>query len=363
MKKFKKLLASITFAFALLLVMPAVLPNYSTTTEVQAATTIQKSLTIFKGVRFRGSISTNAPTQWRWTSSNPSVASVSYDTATSNKPVIAALNHGTAKITGHCGGNYVHYNITVARLSKYSLGLYKGNSYSLKITGSPTSVKWKSANPMIASVSTSGKVTARKAGTTKITATATSYIGTSKIQKEFICSVTVRNKPTSVQTNLNSLKTKISKSSLVNSKGNRYIKRVTTKDTMTYTYSIVYDKANDRLQFTYKAKDSSSKKAVSISFYVYNTSKTYKISPTISATTPTGIKFKTKVSLDRRSINKTNNILFSITSSNVKLTSSRIKSMQAISNSYLQHALKGWNVLVNNKSGLTLNKIGFTNYK
>lgn len=362
MKKIRKLLLSITFAFALLLALPAILPDYSYTTEVQAAQQVKKSLTIFKGNAFRISVNTNAPTKWKWTSSNSSVATVSYTTAASNKPKITAVNYGTATIKGSYGSNVVYYNITVAKLSKYSVGLYKGNTYTLSVTGSPTSITWKSADSTIATVSSKGKITAKKAGTTKVTATVTSYIGTNKIQKNFICTVTVRNIPTSIQTNLTTLKNTISKSSLVTSAGNHYIKLSKTSKTMTYTYTILYDKTNDRLKFTYKATDSSSKKAVSISFYVYNTSKTYKIAPVISATTPKNIQFKTKTSLDRRSLSKTTNLTFSITSSNVTLTSSYKASMQEISNTYLQHALTGWNNLIKTKTGLTLKNIGFTSY-
>lgn len=362
MKKLKQLFVSITFAFALLLALPAVLPNCSSTIEVQAAT-VEKSYTLFKGVSFRGSVNTNAPTKWKWTSSNPSVVSVSYQTSTSNKPKVTAKNYGSATITGTYGGNTVRYKVTVAKISKTNVGLYTGSTHTLSVTGSPASITWKSSNTSVATVSSKGKITAKKAGTAKISAVVTSKVGKTELKKTFSCTVTVRNKPVSVQTNLNTLKNTISKSSLVNSKGNHYIRYTKKSKTMTYKYYVVYDKAKDRLQFSYKCSDSASKKAVSASFYVYNTDKTYKISPVISATTPKGIKFTTTISLDRRNYTKSTKLTFAIKKSNVKLTDSRKESMQSISNSYLKNAFEGWNTLVYKKTKLKLNSFGFTQYK
>lgn len=358
MKKIKKLLVSFTFVFALLMIMPVILPGYSHTTNVQAAT-VTKSYTVFKGVTFRGTVSTAAPTKWTWKSSNTSVATVSYDTSTSNKPKITAVKAGTATITGTYGNNVVYYKITVPKISKTSLGLYKGSTYSLSITGSPTSVIWKSSDTSVATVNSSGKVTAKKAGTATITATATSVVGSTSLKKSFTCKVTVKN---TVQQNLTTLKNKISKSSYVTSTGNHYIYRKTTSGTSTYKYTITYDQKNDRLKFSFTRKDSASKKAATISFYVYNTSKTYKIAPVISVTTTSGITFKTKTTLDRRTYTNSTDLAFSITSSNVSLTTARKTSMQSLSNSYLQMACKGWNKLVYSKTGMKLSNLGFTKY-
>lgn len=362
MKKFKKLLVSITFAFALLLALPAVLPHSGIITEVQAAQHTQKSYTIFVGNAFTIAPNIGTSKQWQWSSSNPSVATVTYDSS-KGKYKITAVGHGTATIKGAYGSNTISYYITVAKLSTYKTTIYKGSTHTLSVSGSPTSITWSSDNTSVATVNSKGKITAKKAGTAKITARVYSKIGTASISKKLICTVTVKNKQTAAQTNLNLLKTKISKSSYVNSKGNHYIKSSTLKNKTTSTYVIAYDKAKDRLQFTYKMKDSSSKKERSISFYVYNTTKTYKIAPVISATTPKGVKFKTKTSLDYRTLTSKTNIAFSITSSNVKLTSSVKKGMQTISNACLQDALAGWNSLIKSKSGLTLKNIGFTSYK
>ena len=63
--------------------------------------------------------------------------------------------------------------------------LYKGDTYTLKITGTTKKASWKSSNKTVAVVNTAGKVTAKKKGTATITGT----IGT----KKYTCKVTVKN--------------------------------------------------------------------------------------------------------------------------------------------------------------------------
>lgn len=358
MKKLKKLLCSITFAFALLMIMPVILPGYSNISTVQAAT-VTKNYTVFKGVTFQSSVNTTATTKWTWTSSNTAVATVSYQTATSNKPKITAVKAGTAVIKGTYGSNIVCFNITVPKISKTTLGLYKGSTHTLSITGSPTTINWKSSDESIATVNSSGKVTAKKAGTATITATAYSKIGSSTLKKSFSCKVTVKN---TVQQNITTLKNKIAKSSTVTSAGYHYIYSKSTSGTSTYKYVITYDDKNDRLKFSFTRKDSASKTAATITFYMYNTSKTYKIAPVVSVTTKSGKTYTTKISLDRRTYTKSTNLTFSITNSTVKLTTANKASMQKVSNSYLQLACKGWNKLVYSKTGMKLNNLGFTKY-
>lgn len=74
------------------------------------------------------------------------------------------------------------------KLNKSKLTIYKGKKATLKatVTGASTKVKWKSSNSSVAAVNSKGKITAKKAGTCKITATANG--------KKATCSVTVKNK-------------------------------------------------------------------------------------------------------------------------------------------------------------------------
>lgn len=130
-----------------------------------------------------------------WSSSDPNVASV--DSATG---VITALKAGTATITAAAtdGSNVkaeckvtVIIPVTSVTMSRSSLRIYEGGSYSLSAAVSPDNatdktLSWSSSDPSIASVDKDGKVTAHKAGTAIIYAAATDGSG---VKAE--CTVTV----------------------------------------------------------------------------------------------------------------------------------------------------------------------------
>ena len=79
-------------------------------------------------------------------------------------------------------------------LNKTALKLVKGKKYKLKLKNVKTSkVKWRSRNKKIASVNKSGKVTAKRKGSTTITA--------SYGKKKYKCRVTVVDKKTTDDSN------------------------------------------------------------------------------------------------------------------------------------------------------------------
>lgn len=71
------------------------------------------------------------------------------------------------------------------KLSATKKTLTKGKTYTLKMLGTKKKVTWKSSKTSVATVSSKGKVTAKKAGTATITAT----VGT----KTYKCKITVKN--------------------------------------------------------------------------------------------------------------------------------------------------------------------------
>ena len=131
-------------------------------------------------------------------SSNPAVVTVS------DSGLITAIAAGAAAITVRSNlGKTVTCQITVTQpvsrisLSQSTLSLNTGASSTLTATVSPAnatnqSVIWSSGNPSVASVSSDGKVTAKKAGTAIIT------VKTVDFGKTATCEVTVTQPVTSV---------------------------------------------------------------------------------------------------------------------------------------------------------------------
>ena len=137
-----------------------------------------------------------------WSSSNTSVATVS------SSGVVTAKAAGTAKVTAttNDGGKTATCSVSVSAatvsvtgvsLDKTSLSLTVGDKQTLTATVTPSnatdkSVTWSSNKSSVATVSSSGVVTAKAAGTATITVT------TNDGAKKATCSVTVSNATVSV---------------------------------------------------------------------------------------------------------------------------------------------------------------------
>ena len=72
------------------------------------------------------------------------------------------------------------------KISSTKKTLYVGSKYTLKIKGTKKRVKWTTSNKKVATVTSKGKVTAKKKGTATITA----KVG----NKKYKCKITVKSK-------------------------------------------------------------------------------------------------------------------------------------------------------------------------
>lgn len=92
------------------------------------------------------------------------------------------------------------------KLNKTKATVYVGKSTQLKVTGTTKKVTWKSSNKKVATVTSKGKVAAKKKGTATITATVSG--------KKYTCKITVK------EIALKSIS--LNKTSLTLDKGNKY---------------------------------------------------------------------------------------------------------------------------------------------
>ena len=81
---------------------------------------------------------------------------------------------------------FINAEAASVKLNKTSITVQVGKTYNLKVKGTKSKVKWKTANKKVATVNSKGKVTGKKAGKTTITAT----VGKKKLK----CKVTVKAK-------------------------------------------------------------------------------------------------------------------------------------------------------------------------
>ena len=154
--------------------------NKSTAT-LKVNATLQLSVTISPSSATNKSVT--------WTSNNTKVATVS-----STGKVTAKLP-GTATILVKTvdGGKTATCKVTVTqpvssvKLNKTILTLYKGKTYQLKVTINPSNasnkkVTWKSSNTKVATVNSTGKITAKGKGTAYLTVSSVDGKKTAKCQ-------------------------------------------------------------------------------------------------------------------------------------------------------------------------------------
>lgn len=150
--------------------------------KTQQITGVSSKITLVKGqyITIKPKLSPATSTDKITYKSNNGVVSVN------SNGKIYARKKGTAVVTVKSGSKSVKTQITVEdpKLSKTSLSLDTGKSYTLKVAGTKQKITWSSSNKSVATVNSNGVITARKAGSAKITA----KVGS----KKFICNVKVK---------------------------------------------------------------------------------------------------------------------------------------------------------------------------
>lgn len=99
-----------------------------------------------------------------WYSDNPGIAAVS------SLGKVTAKAYGSTTVYASLSGKKLFCTVTVLKLSSNSITLNTGDTKALKVYGTTKTVCWSSDNNSMATVASSGVITAKSAGTTKVTA-------------------------------------------------------------------------------------------------------------------------------------------------------------------------------------------------
>lgn len=186
-KKVRGLLAGVAVAVVFFNAVPEAMPASQNVYEVQAASVkiSSKKVTLIKGQSKTLKVN-GTKSKVKWTSNKSKVAYVN------KKGKVTARSKGKAVITAKVNGKKYTSNVTVElpSLNLKSSTLNIGASCNLKLNGTKQKVTWNSSKPTVANVTSKGKVTAKKSGSTTITAKVAG--------KKYYCKITVKTKAPSI---------------------------------------------------------------------------------------------------------------------------------------------------------------------
>lgn len=238
--------------------------------------------------------------------------------------------------------------LSTLKLNSSRITLNPGKSYTLKVNGTKLAPAWKSSNSKIVTVNKKGRITAKKAGTAKITAT----LG----GKKFVCTVTVKKASASsnktVQ-NYTKVKNYLNKNGRYSEDGSRYIEMSIDADT---TAVLSYDPKGNKLDMglTLRVEEENIVSTVDV---VVNCAKpdTAKV---YSGIFSGGVELYTTANMKPSTYTGKQNITFYNTSGSKANTE-----IQEAANATLQAAMAGTEYILRSKLNMSLKTLGFNAYR
>ena len=302
------------------------------------------SMWINKSVTLKTTSNTSAKVTW--SSSNKSIATVSSSGRVTGKKAGSATIY--AKIT-YKGRTYTgKYTVKVkkpyVKLSKTDITIYVGEPYKLTATATPTAtVKFKSSNTKVATVSSSGKITPKDKGSATITAYFT-YAGKTYSKT---CSVTVK------KSTYRLVKNYIIKNGAKDADGNRTIGEWIEEDGTTCDFTITYNVKKDCLVFYMSIEDVELQSRVK--FELKENQKTAKVKMIIDAGELYGTA-NVRYDLTVAKYNIESEFAYYITTTG-GLSSEEFEPMVSLMNLL---SFSGWEMVLS-ENGYTLKDVGFKN--
>ena len=283
--------------------------------------------------------------------SNKSITYKSSDTkvaTVSSKGVVTAKKKGTATISVKSNGITQKIKVTVKKpyikLNKSDVTIYVGEPYKLTVTTSPkATVKFKSSNKKVATVSSSGKITPKAKGRATITAYFT-YAGKTYSKT---CSVTVK------KSTYRLVKNYIIKNGAKDADGNRTIGEWIEEDGTTCDFTITYNVKKDCLVFYMSIEDVELQSRVK--FELKENQKTAKVKMFIDAGELYGTA-NVRYNLTVAKYNIESEFAYYITTTG-ELSSEEFEPVVSLMNLL---SFSGWEMVLS-ENGYTLKDVGFKN--
>lgn len=233
------------------------------------------------------------------------------------------------------------------KLNSSKVTLNPGKSYTLKLNGTKAAPTWKSSNSKIVSVNKKGRITAKKTGTAKITATLSG--------KKFVCTVTVKKASASsnktVQ-NYTKVKNYINKNGRYSEDGSKYIEMSIDADT---TAVLSYDPKGNKLDMGLTLRVEKENIVSTVDVIVNcakpDTAKVY------SGIFSGGVELYTTANMKTSTYTGKKNIIFYNASE-----SKANAEIQEAANATLQAAMAGAEYILSSKLNMSLKNLGFNSY-
>lgn len=371
-KSLKKALCGLMAGLMVAVTVPAALPEAAYVTEVQAAARVAapklvsakasgKSKIVFKWKAVKGAsgytvFRKEKGGKWK----NVAEVKGAKKTAFSDTKVITGTQYTySVKAFKNTKGKktFSSYNkkgvtaiagLYTLKLNSSRITLNPGKSYTLKVNGTKLTPVWRSSNSKIVTVNKKGRITAKKAGTAKITAT----LG----GKKFVCTVTVKKASASsnktVQ-NYKKVKNYLNKNGRYSEDGSRYIEMAIDADT---TAVLSYDPKENKLDIglTLRVEEENIVSTVDV---VVNCAKpdTAKI---YSGIFSGGVELYTTANMKLSTYTGKQNITFYNASGSKANTE-----IQEAANATLQAAMAGTEYILRSKLNMSLKTLGFNAYR
>lgn len=346
----KAVLAALSVTF--LLGCPSVFLPEGSVLQVQAATPAlsASSFRLIKGCTRTLKLK-NASGTVKWASVNRSIATVT------SQGVVKGIKAGKTTIKATCKGKSYRCTVIVEapKLSASKLTMNTGTYRQLTLKNTRQSVTWKSSRPSIASVSSKGYVSAKKAGTSRITARCGG--------KTYSCAITVKKAPYTLsqgtlERNYQKVISCIRTNGTTNADGDPYIQLENPKEKT--ISSIVYDRSKKQLRFITVFYDDDG--LATLDLYV-NTPKSQQLQAQFNMVygehTQTPVAAQAVSSFSASSCTRNGKLSFTVTEQ-ANISKSDVRS---IAQEAAKTGFTGWNQLLYNRTGLRLKNLGFTSWR